>query len=186
MVACLIALSFNEGNTSLPGRVNHKITKRDKLMLEKILPGQVDNAFNGHRLSLVFFYFITLITICRSCVHIFAGDGGAQSIATIPLDAFTQGGAEGVIFLFAQWGIAQLMIGVMYLIVALRYRRLVPLMYIFIFFEWGSRIILAFFKSIETVSVAPAALVQPILVLVVPVMFYLSIRQIKTTNNNGG
>ena len=92
--------------------------KGDKLVLEKILPSQVDNAYSGHRLSLVFFYFITLLTICRSCVHIFAGDGGAQSIATIPLDAFTQGGAEGVIFLFAQWGIAQLMIGLIYLIVA--------------------------------------------------------------------
>ena len=89
--------------------------KGDKLVLEKILPSQVDNAYSGHRLSLVFFYFITLLTICRSCVHIFAGDGGAQSIATIPLDAFTQGGAEGVIFLFAQWGIAQLMIGLIYL-----------------------------------------------------------------------
>ena len=151
--------------------------KGDKLVLEKILPSQVDNAYSGHRLSLVFFYFITLLTICRSCVHIFAA---------IPLDAFTQGGAEGVIFLFAQWGIAQLMIGLIYLIVALRYRRLIPLMYIFIFFEWGSRIILAFFKSIETVAVAPAALLQPVLVLVVPVMFYLSIRQTKTTNNSVG
>ena len=102
-------------------------------MLGKILPRQVDNSYNGHKLALYFFYFITLVTIGRSCIHIFASDGGAQSIATIRLDTFTQGGAEGVIYLFAQWGIAQLMVGLMYLMVALRYRRLIPLMYVFIF-----------------------------------------------------
>jgi hypothetical protein len=144
-------------------------------MLDMILPRQVDNIYNGHKLALYFFFFITLVTIGRSCIHIFASDGGAQSIATIPLDTFTQGGAEGVIFLFAQWGIAQLMVGLMYLIVAWRYRRLIPLMYVFIFFEWSSRIGLAFFKSIETTGIAPAAIVQLILVLVVPVMLYLSI-----------
>ena len=148
-------------------------------MLEKILPRQVDNSYNGHKLALYFFYFITLVTIGRSCIHIFASDGGAQSIATIPLDTFTQGGAEGVIYLFAQWGIAQLMVGLMYLMVALRYRRLIPLMYVFIFIEWSSRIVLAFFKSIETAGVAPAAILQFVLVLAIPVVFYLSIRQAK-------
>ena len=148
-------------------------------MLEKILPRQVDNSYNGHKLALYFFYFITLVTIGRSCIHIFASDGGAQSIATIRLDTFTQGGAEGVIYLFAQWGIAQLMVGLMYLMVALRYRRLIPLMYVFIFIEWSSRIVLAFFKSIETAGVAPAAILQFVMVLVIPVVFYLSIRQTK-------
>ena len=148
-------------------------------MLEKILPRQVDNSYNGHKLALYFFYFITLVTIGRSCIHIFASDGGAQSIATISLDTFTHGGAEGVIYLFAQWGIAQLMVGLMYLMVALRYRRLIPLMYVFIFIEWSSRIVLAFFKSIESAGVAPAAILQLVMVLVIPVVFYLSIRQTK-------
>jgi hypothetical protein len=57
-------------------------------------------------------------------------------------------------------------------------------MYVFIFFEWSSRIVLAFFKSIETAGVAPAAIVQLILVLGVPAMFYLSIRQTNNANNN--
>ena len=71
------------------------------------------------------------------------------------------------------------MVGLMYLMVALRYRRLIPLMYVFIFIEWSSRIVLAFFKSIETAGVAPAAILQFVLVLAIPVVFYLSIRQAK-------
>jgi len=66
-------------------------------MLQIIFPSQVDNTYNGHKLGLYFFFFITLVTIGRSCIHIFAPDGGAQSIATIPLDTYSQGGAEAVI-----------------------------------------------------------------------------------------
>ena len=146
-------------------------------MLRKIFPHQVDNTYSGHKLELYFFFLITLVTIGRSCVHIFAADGGAQSIATIPLDTYSQGGAEAVIFIFAQWGIAQLMVGFIYLLVAWRYRRLIPLMYVFLFFEWSSRIALGFFKSIETAGVAPAAIAQLVLVLLIPVMFFLSTRQ---------
>ena len=146
-------------------------------MLTRILPAVVDNRYQGNRLALYFFYLITLVTIVRSCIHIFAADGGAQSIATIPLDSYTLGGAEAVIFIFGQWGIAQLMVGLMYLLVAARYRTLVPLMYLFIFFEWSTRIMLGQFKSIETTSTAPAAIGQIVLVVLVPVLFYLSVRQ---------
>jgi hypothetical protein len=153
-------------------------------MFDKILPRLVDDIYNGHKLALYFFYFITLITIGRSCIHIFASDGGAQSIATIPLNSFTPSGAEAVIFMFAQWGIAQLMVGLIYLLVGLRYRRLIPLMYVFIFFEWSSRIALMIFKSIETTGIAPAAIAQLVMVLLIPVMFYLSICQKHSVDND--
>ena len=146
-------------------------------MFEKFLPRYADNTYSGNKLALYFFFLITLMTIGRSCIHIFSVDGGAQSIATIPLGNYTQAGAETVIFIFAQWGIAQLMIGLVYLLVAVRYRSLVPLMYSFIFFEWSARIILGFLKSIETSGTAPAAIGQLVLVVLVPVMFYLSLRR---------
>jgi len=145
-------------------------------MLTRILPAAVDNRYQGNRLALYFFYLITLVTIVRSCIHIFAADGGVQSIATIPLDSYTLG-VEAVVFIFGQWGIAQLMVGLMYLMVALRYRCLVPLMYLFIFFEWSTRIMLGLFKSIETTGTAPAATGQIVLVVLVPVLFYLAVRQ---------
>ena len=151
-------------------------TESKKRHAEKNFPSPGGQHHSGHKLGLYFFFLITLVTIGRSCVHIFAADGGAQSIATILLDTYSQGGAEAVIFIFAQWGIAQLMVGFIYLLVAWRYRRLIPLMYVFLF-EWSSRIALGFFKSIETAGVAPAAIAQLVLVLLIPVMFFLSTRQ---------
>ena len=69
------------------------------------------------------------------------------------------------------------MVRLIYLIVTLRYRKLVPLMYIII--EWISRIVLAFFKVIETAGGAPppAAILQIVMVSVIPVVFYLSMHQ---------
>lgn len=65
-------------------------------MLERLLPKTIDNRFRGHRVALWMFYPITLITIVRSLIHVFRSDGGAQSIATIPLDSFTEAGAAAV------------------------------------------------------------------------------------------
>ncbi len=73
--------------------------------MNKILPHIVDNTFRGRKVALWFFYLITLVTVIRSCIHIFKDDGGAQSIATIPLDTFTDAGASSVIFYFCLLGV---------------------------------------------------------------------------------
>ena len=49
---------------------------------------------------------LTLITLGRSPIHMFKYDGGAQSIATIPLDTFTPGGSAAVVLIFALWGLS--------------------------------------------------------------------------------
>jgi hypothetical protein len=144
-------------------------------MINRILPAAVDNQYRGHGIALYFFYLITLVTIVRSCIHIFAQDGGAQSIATIPLERYTQGAGETIIFVFGLWGIAQLMMGLLYLLVAVRYRSLISLMYLFVFLEWSSRLALSLFKTVETAGTAPAAVAQLVLVVAVPLLFGLSV-----------
>ena len=91
-------------------------------MFKKILPPIIDNNYSGNKIALWFFYLITAVTVVRSCIHIFKYDGGAQSIATIPLDTFTEGGAAVVILIFAYWGLSQLMFGIIQVIVALKYK----------------------------------------------------------------
>ena len=83
-------------------------------MLDKLLPQTVTNTYRGHPLAKWALVALTIVTIGRSLVHMFAADGGAQSIATIALDIFTEGGANTVITLFALWGLSQLIIGLLY------------------------------------------------------------------------
>jgi len=145
-------------------------------MWHKILPDVVDNNYRGNKIALWFFYLIAIVTIVRSCIHIFKDDGGAQSIATIPLDSYVQGGAEAVIFIFAYWGLSQLMFGLLQGIVALKYRSLIPLMYLFLLFEYVARFGISFFKSIETTGQAPGGIANYILPILLTIMFFLSLR----------
>ena len=83
-----------------------------------ILPEIIDNTYRGRKIALWFFYLITIITIVRSLIHTFSADGGAQSIATIPLDTYSNEAARTVILIFSFWGLSQLIMGIFYTLVA--------------------------------------------------------------------
>ena len=80
-------------------------------MKYRLLPSSFDNNFDGHSISLWLFGLITTVTLGRSLTHIFLPDGGAQSIATVPLDQYSSGAESSVISTFALWGLSQLCSG---------------------------------------------------------------------------
>ena len=57
--------------------------------IRHIFPKTIDNNYRGNAISLILFIPITVVTVARSLIHIYAEDGGAQSIATIPLDSYS-------------------------------------------------------------------------------------------------
>jgi hypothetical protein len=132
-----------------------------KYLTNLFFPKQFDNTFRGYKLALYLFYILTAVTLWRSQHHLFAADGGAQTIATIPLDTFTSAGAQAVIGTFSLWGLSQLIIGLIYLLASLRYKSMIPLMYLFMFIEYAVR---AFYipisKSIPTAGTAPGAMIN--------------------------
>jgi hypothetical protein len=62
--------------------------------------------------------------VARSCIHLFAPDGGAQSIAGI--DTSVEGG-DNIIAIFHQWGAIQLILALLLLALFFRYPGLTPL-----------------------------------------------------------
>lgn len=98
-------------------------------MWQKILPRQLDNECPGNPVALWLFCLVIAITAGRSLAHILLPDGGAQSIATVPLDQFSGEGAAAVIASFALWGLSQLLLSVVMVLAAVRYRALIPAMY---------------------------------------------------------
>jgi hypothetical protein len=145
-------------------------------MLECLFPQNKTNTYRSNPIAKWVFILLTLVTIARSLVHMFSSDGGAQSIATIPLDSFTANGADAVILMFALWGLSQLLIGIIYGIVLWRYQALIPLMYLLMVFEYGMRIVLGAIKPIETTGTAPGAIGNYIIVPLAIVMLVLSLR----------
>ena len=145
-----------------------------------LFPNQFDNIFPGQKVALWAFYLITAVTLWRSQHHIFAPDGGAQSIATIPLDSYSDGAAANIIALFAQWGWVQLLLGLLMLLAAVRYKSMVPLMWLIVLMEWAGRGLIGQFKPVETLATAPGQtgnLVIPVVALVMLVLLLVPPRK---------
>jgi len=148
-------------------------------MFENLFPKNVDNQYRGMSIAKWVFVAMTILTVGRSLAHIFVADGGAQSIATIPLDAFSSDAAMVIIGMFAQWGLTQLMFGVLYVLVLWRYQSLIPLMWTFILFEYSGRFLLGLYKPFETVGQAPGGIGNMIFPVLAIIMLVLSLREAK-------
>lgn len=146
-------------------------------MLNRLLPERVDNDYRGHRVALWLFVPITALTLGRSAIHIFKHDGGAQSIATIPLDAMTSGGAEAVVLIFALWGLSQLLLGCVYVAVLWRYRTLLPLMYLLLLVEYAGRMALGAWKPMLTLETPPGATGNLVFIGLALILLPLSLRR---------
>lgn len=140
-----------------------------------ILPERIDNHFPGHRVVVALFALITLTTLGRSLFHMFAPDGGAQSVAHIPLSTFTpiQAG-QAVIFVFALWGLSQLIVGILYVIALARYRALIPLFLLLMFVEYSGRYLIGHFRPLDVTSAPPGKILDHIMIPASLVLLYFS------------
>ena len=142
--------------------------------ISSILPQIIDNNYKGHKIALYTFYLLLIITIVRSLIHIFAPDGGAESIASIPLDDYSLGAQSAIILMFSLWGSSQLMIAIFYFIVAIRYKSLISLMYCFLILEYVMRLLVGFAKPMDVLHTPPGAYANYIFPIVSIIMLYFS------------
>lgn len=110
------------------------------------------------RLSFVLIVVFTLVGIVRSLLHIFLPDGGAQLIATIPLDSFSEEAKAVVIGMFALWGLSQLLSSLVYIYILMKRKEWLPFAWLLLLIEYASRWLIGQFKPFETVQTAPGAI----------------------------
>lgn len=103
---------------------------------------------------------LTAITLWRSLHHILAADGGAQSIATIPLDRFPPDAAAAVIGVFALWGLSQLLVGLVQLAALMRFPALIPPLLLLMAGEYALRLALLAAKPIPVDGTAPGGVMN--------------------------
>ena len=140
----------------------------------RVFPKQLDNSFRGNRIAVIVFALITVFTLARSCIHIFAPDGGASSIAGI--NTSVEGGSN-VISMFAFWGLAQLLMGLVYLAVLLRYKSLIPFMYMLIIIEYSGRVLIGMVKPLIVSHTPPGAIGDYILIPLTIMMLMLCFKR---------
>jgi hypothetical protein len=145
-----------------------------KRILEILLPPVADNTVRGMKFPVYLFMLIAVVSTVRSCIHLLAPDGGAGTIAGMNLSVE---GAPEIIFSFALWGSAQLIYAFIQLVVAFRYRSLVPFMYVLLIFETLLRLLVGRMKPVTFAHTPPGAYGNYVMLVVAPVMLVLSFRR---------
>lgn len=141
-------------------------------LLVKLLPAIADNTISGMKLPVYVFTLLAIVSTVRSCIHLFAPDGGAGSIAGMDLSV---AGAGGIIFAFALWGSSQLIYALIQLTVAFRYRSLVPAMYVLLIFETLLRMLVGRMKPVTFAHTPPGAIGNYVILPLAAVMLALSL-----------
>ena len=122
------------------------------------------------RLSFALITVFTLVGVVRSLLHIFLPDGGAQLIATIPLDSFSEEAKAVVIGMFALWGLSQLLSSLVYVYILIKRKEWLPFAWLLLLIEYASRWLIGQFKPFETVQTAPGAIGNYVFMLLSVVM----------------
>ncbi|MEY3692418.1 MAG: hypothetical protein RLZZ388_589 [Bacillota bacterium] len=110
------------------------------------------------QISLGLIWVFTLVGITRSLLHIFLPDGGAQLIATIPLDSYSVEAQQVIVGMFAFWGLSQLLSSLVYVYILLKRKEWLLFAWLLLLIEYASRWMIGQFKPFETVSTAPGAI----------------------------
>jgi hypothetical protein len=99
----------------------------------------------------------------------------AKAADGVPIDSFSAAGAAAFSFMFAAWGLGQLVLGLGCLVVMLRYRSLVPLAFLAMLVEQTGRMWLRVHWPVERNASAPGATINLVFTAVIVVGFALSI-----------
>ena len=137
----------------------------------RLFPTIVED-YKGSKVPYYFLILVAVASTIRSLIHVFAPDGGANSIAGI--DVAVQGGAN-IIALFGQWGALQLLLAFFYWLTIIRYKFLIPAMLAVVAIEQLFRIGVGLLKPLEIASPPPGAIGSEILLPISIVAFLWSL-----------
>ena len=122
-----------------------------KFDIKELLPKN-PTKFEGFRAVRIVTAIYLLVMVVRSCIHLFAADGGAQRIAGI--DTSVEGG-NNIIAIFHQWGAIQLILAVLLLVLFFRYPGLTPLILLTLALDPVMRFIAGQMMSVTSTGTPP-------------------------------
>ena len=144
-------------------------------MLNRLLPRHVDNTYRGHKLALWFLALLVVLKVIIGLNSIFNGRSVASSADGIPLDTYTSAGAQTAVSLFALLGLSQLLLGLLCLLVIVRYRGMIPFMFALLLLENLSRKLTLQFLPIVRTGTPPGFYVNLLLIALMIVGLALSL-----------
>ena len=131
-----------------------------------------EQGYRGTKGSFWFLVAMSVLVTVRSLIHMFAADGGANSIAGITVEGDA---GDNLVHLFAQWGLEQLILAIVAWVVIVRYRFLVPFVLLLQLFDWLMRGVIGEIKPLVVESMPPGGIGNIIFVPMVAIALWFSL-----------
>lgn len=117
-------------------------------MLDRLFPRQFDNGYQGHVLAI--WLFVPVVLLKTAMGFNVAGLNPwvssrfiLQAADGVPVDTYPAEAASMAVFLFAAWGLALLILALLSILALLRYRAMLPLMFLALSIEQIGRKVLS-------------------------------------------
>lgn len=144
-------------------------------MLNRIFPPQFDNNYRGHKLALWLFVPLVFMKVAISLSSIFDGYNVIRVADGIPLDTFTSGGAKAVVSITALLGLSHLLLASLCVLALIRYRTIIPLMYLLLLVEYFAKKWIFLVHPIARTGTSPSTYVNLVLITLLIVGLALSL-----------
>lgn len=126
-------------------------------MLERLFPAQFDNRYGGLRAALWILGLLLFLRLAMSVNSIFNTEQVAAGADKFPLASYGGDGARAVLMLFALHSLAELMLALVGVLALVRYRAMVPLVFLLLTAEHGARRLIVQTYAIERSAPTAAA-----------------------------
>ena len=146
-----------------------------------LFPSRLNNQYEGSKIALYGLYPVFAIYIFRSLVHFLAENSGLVGIATIKEFPISDGlNPNNIIYLFASlWGATQVSLTIVLLILFIKYKNLIPLIYLICLIDQCFRLISGCLHPLGEdyyINTPPGVISNMPVLLYLILMFYLSLR----------
>ena len=146
-----------------------------------LFPSRLNNRYEGSKIAVYGLYPIFAMYIFRSLIHFLAENSGLVGIATIKQFPITDGlDPNTIIYLFASlWGATQVSLMIILLILFIKYKNLIPLIYLICLLDQCFRLISGYLHPLGQdyyINTPPGVISNLPVLLYLIFMFYLSLK----------
>ena len=146
-------------------------------MLSRLLPSLANFTYTGSRISLWLLGLVLFLKLAIALGAIFNGHYAASVADGIPIDSYTPQGTQAFLSLFASLGLSQFILGLLGVLLLLKYRPLVPIFLLVLLIEYLARKGVNAYIPIARSGNAPGGAINWAIFGVMLVAFVLSMRQ---------
>jgi hypothetical protein len=153
-------------------------------ILSRLFPARIDNTYQGSRIALLILGLLVAVRTMQSVMILVNGYSIAQSADGIPLETYPAAAAQTIVALFTLSAVNRLVISLICVVVLVRYRRAVPLVFLLLLVTYAAGQLVGRVIPIVRVGQPPAAIVNLTLLGLTIIGLFLSLWKRRSRETN--